>query len=137
MECLPEAKILKILQKLENTPNIVIESVDVKPGSSAGDNFTGILTAMHVTARVDDRAKIFKWIVKRPNTDDQSKLMLMRQLNSELCENTFYTKFIPEMKKYLECKGVTDIDLNFCPDIHAEYYEDMTKGSLTIMENLK
>lgn len=66
-----EDNLLRFLKKNQGTDDVQLVECKVTPGSEVGDNYSGMVTACDMTAKVKGVTKEFHWIIKLPVTDAQ------------------------------------------------------------------
>lgn len=138
-KALTKAKFLEILKKNEATEDVELIELILKPGAEVGQNFSGQVVACHLKAKVKGQTKTFDWMAKVP-FDDQTKLVALRLMKTEIKELEFYQDLLPALKDFIAKKG-SDIQLKFCPFIYGEYNEDVPKedcvhSSMIMLEHL-
>ena len=119
----PKEKILPIVNKIEGTENVELIKVANKPGTAAGDNYSGLIIASDVTVKVNNETKTYNWMVKVP-VQDPARRIMVRGIHAEEKEVDMYSRVIPEFQKLIK-ERKANIELNFCPVPFAEYHKDV------------
>ncbi len=80
--------------------------------------------------------KEYHWAVKMPKMDHKERLALHRQFMMEKKEMLFYSDMLPEWRRLIRDKGAK-FDINCFESPYSEIHDDVQKGSILVMENLK
>ena len=136
---LTKESILDMLKKHEGTEKV--EGLDFKltPGSDKGDNYSGIIIACDMTAKVNGSNKEYNWIFKLPPSDGNAgRVSMLRHMHVEQKENWMYTRIIPAFQKLIDEKGAS-FKISYAPlafnNIELDDDKKVTNSTLA-MQNL-
>ena len=90
---LPQEKAEEIIKKHKNAKEVKITKFTDKSGTEPGQNYSGDLTAVDITALVDGQEVTFHWIVKTPPVKE-GRHIIQRLVKQEEKEVKMYNEYV-------------------------------------------
>ena len=78
----------------------------------SGENYSGMLLAAKIKAKIGKDEKNFSWMIKFPAADP-NRVLTSRMTRMEEKEIRFYSEFLPRLKQFL-VERKADVKLNYC-----------------------
>ena len=129
-------KVQQIIHAIEGNTDSVLTEYDIKPAVDAGENFVGDCVKVYARATVEGADDLdYHWVVKVP-PEDPGRWPLTRAMKAEEKEIEFYRETVPALKKFAE-ENNYDMELVFPQCVYTEFHDDMSKGSIIVLEDMK
>ena len=130
------AKVLQMVKTIPKYKDVTkLLDLEIKAGSSKGDNFSGEVIACNFKVKVGDQTDDIHWMIKVPPADKE-RYPVMRAMHVEDKEIKMYTEVIKTWKRMAK-EHKADIEFNYCEAPYFEFDENsMEKESIIVMENL-
>lgn len=109
--------------------DVSIEKFTLAAGSNKGDNFTCVLKAVDVDAKVKGEARNFKYMIKCVPVSEY-RAHILEELHAFEKEVFVYNELIPAYQNILKDHGMKELSVPKC------FHANVDKG-IVVMENLK
>lgn len=133
---LTKAKLVHIIKESEGAKEVELLESNIQALSSLGKNYSGDIIFCKLKAKVDGKNKDFDWAIKLPPIAAKERMPMHRECNVEKKEIIFYRELLPALEKLVEEKKA-NFRFSSWPSPYAEFNEDISKGSILVMKNLK
>ena len=129
-----EARVLRILSKLENTTDIVVREIVVGNGHGDNDDSNANMFDVMVTAKVRSEHKVYQWMVKSTPRNPKRWVTSRLRLQIDEREVKFFQYLLPQLKTFALNKNKKHLVPYFCS---VPFCEWSSIDKVLVMENLR
>lgn len=118
----------RILQFIENEPNVKLDMVDIRPGCSIGDNYMSCVRRVTINGHTANHhyKKLEHVLIMKVQPECQARREAFRCHSLFLNESAFYNRVIPALQEYTEDRTPLPFPVCYYASTNAIILDDLT-----------